>query len=174
MLQRVEMKIPKQRIAIAIGKKGEVKKQIEETTKTKIEIDSKTGTAIIEGEPQNTVIAQDIVKAIARGFSPEKAMLLAEPEYMLDIIELRDWVNSENAAKVKRARVIGRKGSAREKIEEKTNCFLSVQGKTISIIGHVEDIEKARKAVEMLLSGASHKKTFAELDRMLMRRSFRL
>ena len=35
-----ELKIPKERVAILIGKKGEVKKELEDRTKTKIIIDS--------------------------------------------------------------------------------------------------------------------------------------
>ncbi|MCX6707311.1 MAG: KH domain-containing protein [Candidatus Woesearchaeota archaeon] len=38
-----DIKIPKDRVAVLIGKKGEVKKEIEECTKSKIKIDSKEG-----------------------------------------------------------------------------------------------------------------------------------
>ena len=38
-----ELKIPKDRVAVLIGMKGNVKKAIEEETKSKINVDSKEG-----------------------------------------------------------------------------------------------------------------------------------
>ncbi len=37
------VRIPKERVAVVIGKKGETKKEIEKRTKTRVEIDSETG-----------------------------------------------------------------------------------------------------------------------------------
>ena len=44
------IKIPKERIAVLIGKKGEVKKTLEGETGTKILVDSKEGDVIVQGE----------------------------------------------------------------------------------------------------------------------------
>ena len=45
-----ELKIPKDRVAVLIGKKGEIKKKLEKETKTNIEVDSKEGDVFLSGE----------------------------------------------------------------------------------------------------------------------------
>ena len=45
-----ELKMPKERVAVLIGTKGETKKEIELATKTKLDIDSKEGDVTIRGE----------------------------------------------------------------------------------------------------------------------------
>ena len=65
---------------------------------------------------------------------------------------------------IKKGRVIGKHGSARMQIEEETGAKIAVYGRTISIIGNAEGIERARRAVEMLLQGAKHTTTFRTLE----------
>ena len=45
-----EIKIPQERVAILIGKKGETKKELENITKTKMIIDSKEGDIFLSGD----------------------------------------------------------------------------------------------------------------------------
>ena len=49
-------------------------------------------------------------------------------------------------------------------LSEKSGCFISVFGKTVAIIGRPDGIERARKAVEMLLEGANHSTVYRFLD----------
>jgi ribosomal RNA assembly protein len=158
--------IPDSRIGALIGKNGEVKRHIEKKTETKIEIDSDTGEVFLEGDGEKFFVAADVVKAIARGFSPERAYTLFKKDYLFKIIEIADYAGkNESAQKAKRGRVIGRKGIARKIIEQKTNSLISVQGKTISIIAKINDIENAVEAIEELLGGLSHEITFNLLER---------
>ena len=153
------VKIPKDRIAVLIGRKGETKKHVEKATKTKIDVDSKSGEVEVSTDGDNALefyIATQIVKAIARGFSPEHALKLLDENYYLDIIEIEDFVGKrEKELLSKKGRLIGKQGKVREKLEEETSCLISVYGKTVSLIGRPEDMESARKAVEMILHGSS-------------------
>lgn len=152
-------KIPKERIAVLIGKNGETKKLIEKLAKCKLGIDSKTGEVEVSGKSENALdyyIAMQVVKAIARGFSPEHALKLLDENNYLDIIEIEDFTGKkEKELMTKKGRLIGKGGIVRQKLEEETGCFVSVFGKTVAIIGTPESMEKCRKAVEMILSGAS-------------------
>ena len=152
------LKVPKERIAVLIGKNGETRKEIEKTTKTKIEIDSKTGDIDVDGEDAITFyISLNIIKAIARGFSPEHAFLLKEEDYSLEIIELKEILGkNEKLLQQKKGRVIGKNGKTRKQIEEQTDTLISVYGKTIGIIGKEKGIKKAKTTIKMLLEGASH------------------
>jgi len=158
MLMQEYLKIPKDRIAVLIGKNGETKTTIEKDTQTKIGVDSQTGELDVEGKNAlNFYISLNIIKAIGRGFSPEHALTLKQDDYFLEIIDLKEKLGkNEKLIQQKKGRVIGKNGKTRKEIEEKTDTFVSVYGKTISIIGKHEGIEKARNVIEMLLEGASH------------------
>ncbi|MAG22234.1 MAG: RNA-processing protein [Candidatus Diapherotrites archaeon] len=162
------IKIPKERIAALIGKNGRIKQKIEKLTNTKVNVESETGNVLIEAKEKGLDFynALSIIKAIGRGFAPEKAFLLSDEENYLDIIDLAEIVGgSKKQLEVKKGRIIGRKGKARDSIEQSTNCFISVYGKTVSIIGNVENVENARRAIEMLLGGAKHSSVLGFLKR---------
>ena len=66
----------------------------------------------------------------------------------------------------KKGRVIGQKGKIREMLEETTNCFISVYGSTVAVIGTLIDITTAKGAIEMLLEGAN----ISDVERFLFKR----
>ncbi len=158
------MKINKTRIAVVIGKNGETKQSIERKLGVKIDLNSNTGDCDIRPDltsnnydPLNVLIAQKIVTAINRGFSPQKAFKLTEEEIDLEVINLiRVLGKSERKIKRMKGRVIGRGGEMRKAIEKYAECFLSVFGKTISIISDYENLKLARKALDMILNGTPH------------------
>jgi ribosomal RNA assembly protein len=161
-----QVKIPKERIAVLIGKKGETKKQIEETLKIKLEIDSHEGDINILGtEAIDLYSAREIVRAIGRGFSPETALLLLKQDYAFEIITLPETDKKSHMTRVK-GRIIGKEGKTRELIEEHTDTSISVYGKTISIIGRIEKVETCRRAVEMLVQGSMHSTVYRWLEKM--------
>ena len=67
-----EVKIPKERVAVLIGIKGETKRQIEQATQVKMDIDSEEGDVVITGDDGLALFsAREVIKAIGRGFNPE-------------------------------------------------------------------------------------------------------
>jgi len=169
------VKIPKERIAVLIGKKGEVKRQLEEYTKTKISVDSNEGDVSVNGEDAILLYStRDIIRAIGRGFNPEIALLLLKQDYSFEMINLPDFEKPTQFMRIK-GRVIGRDGRSRELIEEHTETFVSVYGKTIGIIGRTENVTVARKAIELLVKGSPHSNVYKWLEKMrreLKRREF--
>jgi ribosomal RNA assembly protein len=145
------VKIPKERIPVLIGTEGSVKKQLEKRTSTKITVTDEIG---IEGDTFDVMLAANVVKAIARGFSPENAFLLLDEEYELNVITLSG--QGEKAVKRLMGRVIGRQGKTRKKIEESCGARISIYGKTVAIIAHTADLDTASRCVEMLLKGRTH------------------
>ncbi len=170
---RYEEKVPKDRVGVIIGKKGETKKMIQEETGVKLTIDSKEGVVYIEGEdPLMLFTAREIVKAIARGFNPEIAKLLLKPDYVLEVINIKEFAKTKNAEIRLKGRVIGEEGRSRANLERLTDCYISVYGKTVSIIGEVEKVQIARRAVIGLLQGKTHRSVYTQLERK--RREFKL
>ena len=168
-----ELKIPKERIAVLIGKRGEIKKQIEEQTKTQLEVDSREGDVIIKGDDTiRMYTAREIIKAIGRGFNPECALLLLKSDYCFEVININDFIKSKSQLNRVRGRVIGSEGKARKTVEELTETSISVYGKTIGIIGEPEKVSVARRAIESLLGGSPHSSIYRwlEKNRSIMKR----
>lgn len=158
------MKIGKNRIAVLIGKNGETKKEIEDVLAVTIVLDSKTGDCTVNPvidnpkyNPLNIFTAQKIINAVNRGFNPSKAMKLLDETYDLEIFNLYTILGkSEKKIKRMKGRIIGRNGEMRVAIERYAESFLSVYGKTISIIADYDNLQIARKGVNMLLNGMPH------------------
>lgn len=168
-----ELKVPKNRVAVIIGKEGSIKKDIEESTNTKLNIDSKEGDVFVSGEDAlGLYTAREIIKAIGRGFNPEIAKLLLKTDYVLEVVDVSEYVGKSKEAMLRlKGRVIGKEGKSRRLIEELAECNISVFGKTISIIGLPESTSNARQAVESLLRGSTHANVYKWLERR--RRDFK-
>jgi len=163
------LRIPMERVGVLIGKGGETKREIEERTGVKIEVNSETGEVQIISyeDPAEVLRAMNIIRAIGRGFSPERAFKLLEDELMsLDIIDLSEYARNRNDLERIKGRIIGRGGRTREIMEELTEALISVYGKTVAIIGYPEQIQIVRRAIMMLVDGAPHGAVYAYLERM--------
>jgi ribosomal RNA assembly protein len=172
-----ELKIPVERVAVLIGVDGSVKKQIEKKMNVRLEIDSKEGDVIISGDDSISVFETiDVVKAIGRGFNPKVAELLFKEGYTFNLMNIQDFVGrSKKDVMRMKGRVIGREGKSRSVIEHATDTSIVVYGKTIGIIGKLENVSIARQALEMLLEGSPHGNVFKWLDlkkKDLIRREF--
>ena len=160
-----ELKIPEERVAVLIGKNGATKKMLESQLGIKISVDSEEGDVIINGEDGLKLFtAREIIRAVGRGFNPETALKLATLDYAFELMRIDDYSRTKNDLFRLRGRVIGKDGKSREVIEELTGCDVSVYGKTVGIIGPVEQTLIARRAVDMLLQGSMHATVYKFLE----------
>lgn len=162
-----ELKINKDRIPILIGKIGSIKKEIENATKTKIKVDSKEGDVFIKGEDGlGLYTASEVIKAIGRGFNPDVSLLLLKPEYSFDVIDLSDYAGKSKNSLIRiKGRIIGREGKSRKLIEQLTDTYISVYGKTVAIIGETVSVQIARDAIESISQGSPHSKVYRWLEK---------
>jgi len=164
------MKIPKERIGAIIGKSGKVKEQIEKRCGVEIEIDSESGDVSISGakpiEQMEAFRAVEVITAISRGFSPERAFRLFEDEEILfQQIDLHDYAGrSPNALERIKGRIIGEGGKARRMIEELTGAHVSVYGHMVGFIGSFHEVKLATDAIIMLAKGSMHKSVYNKLQ----------
>ena len=170
-MSETEIKIPKNRVGVLIGKNGNTKKEIEEKTDCKLYISS-DGFVEIEGNAEKVLTTKSIVKAIGRGFSERDALKLLKNNYMLELVDIKDFGRTKNSIVRLRGRVIGREGLARKKIEEMTNTNIIVYGKTIGIIGEQNNVQTALEAIKKLLEGAKHSKVYYRIERERKRRLY--
>ncbi len=163
-----EIRIPKDRIPVLIGKGGEAKRKLEELGHSKITVNSATGDVLIENN-EDAILAMttfEAVRAIGRGFSLERSVMLFNDQIQLAVISLREFAKpkSHRLHEIK-SRIIGRNGRTREIIEELTETRLCVYGDTVSIIGELMPIQYAIQAVEMLINGRKHRTVYQFLEK---------
>ena len=160
------LKIPKERIAVLIGHKGKLKRQLQKLTNTKIEVNSKEGEVTIKGEDAlNLYSIREVIKAIGRGFNPEIAKQLLTQDQTCEYLNISDYVRSKEQIGRLRGRVIGTEGKSRTTLEKLTNTSICIYGKTIAIIGHSEDTLRAKRAIEAILKGAPHSHAYHLLEK---------
>jgi ribosomal RNA assembly protein len=169
MKATARLRIPKIRIAVLIGPNGKVKQQLEKLTSTTISIDSNDGLVVMESteateDPLAVWKARDIVQAIGRGFSPQRAFALLDDDVYLRIINLEEYGTTPNQIRRLKGRVIGQGGKTRKNIEELTDTFVTVMGNTIAIIGELETQQVALTAIVRLLKGAEHSTVYRYLN----------
>jgi ribosomal RNA assembly protein len=169
------LKIPSDRVGVLIGPQGNVKRRIEELGGVTVKVDSKMGSVEVKlkdetQDPSALLKVRNVVTAIGRGFSPEKAFRLFDDDALLDIIDLKVYGKSESGIKRIKGRLIGERGKAWRIIEECSGALLSIYGHTVAIIGDFESHRMARQAVMMLLEGRQHSTVYRYLTREKRRR----
>ncbi len=164
-------RIPLDRIGVLVGKEGSFKRYLEEATGTRIELDSQSGQVTVTkvgetGDPLAAWVARDVVRAVARGFSPEKACRLLTEGQTLRVIDLSsDLGKSENALSRVRSRLIGKGGRTRQILEQTTRTGVSIMGRTVAIIGDDEEVAACEEAIEMIIRGVPHNIVYRFLER---------
>ena len=169
------VRIPMDRIAVLVGPKGEVKRYIEQRAGVELEIDSSDGSVVVKQEgaedPFIAMRAADIVKAIGRGFSPEHAFSLLRDDYYFYLMDITDYVGKKpNHVRRMRARLIGTDGKSRRVLENLSECYISVYGNTVGIIGDEWGTDVGRRAVDMILTGSEHRTVYAYVEKMRRKR----
>ena len=160
------VRVPQDRVGTIIGKQGKTKEEIEKNLNVNIVI--KDGMVRISEknteDPLAVWKAKDVIKAMARGFSPEKAFQLFKNGKIFEILDLDQYAKTKNDLLREKGRVIGKNGKTREYIEHMTGAYISVYGKTVSFIGDFEEVYDAKKAVEIILRGKPHSAAYYYLE----------
>ncbi len=170
------IKIPRERVPVLIGTRGSTKKRIEHMGKSKLEVDSDSGVVQVlqYDDPILTMLTTNVVKAIGRGFNPEKAEALYNPDMQLIVISLRDFAKpgSRRMEDIK-GRIIGRAGKTRRIIEELSSSFISVYGDTVSVIADHVSLSYSIEAVQMIIQGKRQRTVYQYLEKKFRELKFR-
>ncbi len=169
-------RVPKNRIAVLIGKGGQTRKMLEEISGAELDIDSQTGEVMAEWKEEPDPVVRmkmpDVVLAIGRGLAPSRAIQLIQDDVFLSMYDIREWVGRQpNQTRRMRSRLIGRNGRIRSLIEEISNCEMAIHGSTVLVIGDRDGIALAGPAIEGILRGSEHSTILhgLEQDRKRMR-----
>ncbi len=164
------IRVPADRVGTLIGKNGETKKTLQSISGIKIDIDTEEGEVMVHDdvELEDPVMALkilDVIKAVGRGFNPDKAMRLFDDDEYLEVIDIKDFIGDRSSQVPRvRGRLIGKNGKTRRIIEDLTGCDMVVYGNTVALIGNSISLPVAKHAVELLLGGSEHATVYHYLE----------
>lgn len=99
-------------------------------------------------DPYSIVKARDMVKLLARSVTLQQASRILDDEVACDIIKIGGLCRSKERFIKRRDRLLGPNGSTLKAIELLTDCYVLVQGNTVSCMGPHKGLKQVRKLVE--------------------------
>ncbi|UCD21204.1 MAG: RNA-processing protein [archaeon] len=148
------------------GKHKENIKEIEKTLNVKIEI-VKNHDIKIEckgDDPLEEYLVAKVLEALALGFDVEAALMLKDTDFVLKVVDLKDFAHGSRL-NVVIGRIIGKQGKSKRVIQNLSHCALSISGHVLGLIGRAENVEIASEAIGKLIRGAPHSNVFKFLEK---------
>ncbi|MGK0208883.1 MAG: KH domain-containing protein [Patescibacteria group bacterium] len=122
------------------------------------------GSVSIKGKADVEYMVDMIVRAIDFGFDLEDALLLMDPEFILEFIDIKAHTRRSNLKDV-RSRVIGTDGKVLKAFENLAGAALFLRDNTIGIIVDSDHLDSLTQAVESLIRGAKHGNVFMYMEK---------
>jgi len=91
--------------------------------------------------------ARDLIKLLSRSVPLEQALKVMQDDVYCDIIKIGGVVRNKDRFVKRRQRLIGPQGATLKALELLTNCYVLVQGNTVSTMGNFKDLKQIRKII---------------------------
>ena len=99
-------------------------------------------------DPYAILNARDMIKLLSRSVPISQAARVLEDGVACDVVKIGNMVSNKDRFVRRRQRLIGPNGSTLKALELLTNCFIMVQGRTVSVIGSFKGLKIVRRIVE--------------------------
>jgi len=98
-------------------------------------------------DPYIILKARDMIKLMARGVAVGQAVKILDDAVACDIIKIGNVVRNKERFVKRRQRIIGPDGSTLKAIELLTQCYVLVQGTTVSAMGPYKGLKEVRRII---------------------------
>lgn len=100
-------------------------------------------------DPAAILKARDTIKLLSRSVpAPQAIKIIDDDNTAADVIKIRNLVRNKDRFVKRRQRILGPNGSTLKALELLTNCYILVQGNTVSAMGPFKGLKEVRRVVE--------------------------
>jgi ribosomal RNA assembly protein len=99
-------------------------------------------------DPAAILKARDLIKLLARSVPAPQAVKILQDEVACDIIKIRGLIRNKERFAKRRQRILGPNGTTLKALELLTQCYIMVQGNTVSAMGPYKGLKEVRRVAE--------------------------
>ncbi|KAL1408456.1 ribosomal RNA assembly protein krr1 [Vanrija albida] len=98
-------------------------------------------------DPYIVLKGRDLLKLLARGVAAPQALKVLQDDVACDVIKISGLVRNKERFVKRRQRIVGPNGSTLKAIELLTDCYVLVQGNTVSAMGSFKGLKEVRRII---------------------------